>query len=533
VLWIGLYLPWLSLEAFAATLPPEARGTPIALMHLHQVVSLNRAAHALGVQRGMKRATALALAPQLLFGEAHEGRDAAALQAVAHAALAFSPVVCLSPPAGVLLEVSSTLRYFGGIDRLAQRLDDTLAPLGHRVFRARAPTAQGAALLSRWRDGVQCPDLATLQAALDDAPLPVLAAAQPHLETFEGMGLRQLGELRRLPRAGLARRFGEGLLDELDSASGDRPDPREAVVLPPAFDSEVELFARADTTDQLLYGAEVLLARLVVWLSARHAFVRRFQLVLRHEGRLRRSEGPAVTPVDVALAEPSRDAVHLQSLLRERLAAFVLPAPTLELALHAHDIAKQPPPNTELFPTPRNEREGLVRLIERLQARLGPSRVQRLVRVPDQRPDRCAHTVPYEPGVAPRAPEPVVTSRRPVRRQARGAAERAAAAPAPTKPPVLLAHPLEPERPAPSMRPVWLMPEPVPLAERQSRPLLDGQVLQLLCGPERIEAGWWDEGLAERDYFIAGTAEGALVWVYRARLPLSGGEGWFLQGRFG
>lgn len=77
------------------------------------------------------------------------------------------------------------------------------------------------------------------------------------------------------------------------------------------------------------------------------------------------------------------------------------------------------------------------------------------------------------------------------------------------------------------------MPEPVPLAERQSRPLLDGQVLQLLCGPERIEAGWWDEGLAERDYFIAGTAEGALVWVYRARLPLSGGEGWFLQGRFG
>ena len=531
--WIGLYLPWLSLEAFVATLPPEARGTPIALMHLHQVVSLNRAAHALGVQRGMKRATALALAPQLLFGEAHEGRDAAALQSVAHAALAFSPMVCLSPPAGVLLDVSTTLRYFGGIDRLSQRLDDTLAPLGHRVFRARAPTAQGAALLSRWRDGVQCPDLATLQAALDDAPLSVLAAAQPHLETFQGMGLRHLGELRRLPRAGLARRFGEALLDELDSASGDRPDPREAVVLPPAFDSEVELFARADTTDQLLHGAEVLLARLVVWLSARHAFVRRFQLVLRHEGRLRQADGPAVTRVDVALAEPSRDAGHLQSLLRERLSAFVLPAPTLELALHAHDIAKQPPPNTELFPTPSNEREGLVRLIERLQARLGPARVQRLVRVPDHRPDRCAHTMPYEPGAAPRAPEPVVTSRRPVRRQARGAAERAAASPVPKKPPVLLAHPLEPERPAPSMRPVWLMPEPVPLAERQSRPLLDGQVLQLLCGPERIEAGWWDEGLAERDYFIAQTPDGALVWVYRARLPLSDGEGWFLQGRFG
>jgi protein ImuB len=53
-----------------------------------------------------------------------------------------------------------------------------------------------------------------------------------------------------------------------------------------------------------------------------------------------------------------------------------------------------------------------------------------------------------------------------------------------------------------------------------------------LCGPERIESGWWDEALAERDYFIAQADDGALVWIYRARLPSAGG-GWFLQGRFG
>ena len=29
--------------------------------------------------------------------------------------------------------------------------------------------------------------------------------------------------------------------------------------------------------------------------------------------------------------------------------------------------------------------------------------------------------------------------------------------------------------------------------------------------------------LAERDYFIAAAADGALVWIYRARLPLSSG----------
>jgi protein ImuB len=57
----------------------------------------------------------------------------------------------------------------------------------------------------------------------------------------------------------------------------------------------------------------------------------------------------------------------------------------------------------------------------------------------------------------------------------------------------------------------------------------------LLSGPERIESGWWDAALAERDYFIAEAGDGALVWIYRARLPLSsaGEGGWFLHGRFG
>jgi protein ImuB len=79
-----------------------------------------------------------------------------------------------------------------------------------------------------------------------------------------------------------------------------------------------------------------------------------------------------------------------------------------------------------------------------------------------------------------------------------------------------------------------LIEEPQLLAEQASRPFLDGAPLQLLAGPERIESGWWDGALAARDYFIASATDGALVWVFRARLPLGAadGGGWFLQGRF-
>jgi protein ImuB len=71
------------------------------------------------------------------------------------------------------------------------------------------------------------------------------------------------------------------------------------------------------------------------------------------------------------------------------------------------------------------------------------------------------------------------------------------------------------------------------LAERDAMPLLDGRPLQLLAGPQRLECGWWDGQPALRDYFIAQAAGGALVWVYRHRLPVGPGEpGWFLQGLF-
>jgi protein ImuB len=81
---------------------------------------------------------------------------------------------------------------------------------------------------------------------------------------------------------------------------------------------------------------------------------------------------------------------------------------------------------------------------------------------------------------------------------------------------------------------VWLLPHPLRLAERRAQPLADdGQPLQLVAGPERIEAGWWDASLATRDYFIARKADGSLLWIYRARLPSSAQQdGWFLQGRF-
>jgi len=504
-----LHLPLLSLETFTATLPHELTGAALALADSHHIVSANAAAHALGVKPGLKRATALALAPQLTLGQAHPARDAQALLAVAHTALAFTPTVLIAPAAPdgashtVLLEVRASLRYFGGLPALRQRLHAALAPLGHRLHTVSAATPLGAALLARVHRELDCADPVATRHALASAPVRLLGPGRAHWEALQGMGLRTLADLGTVPRAGLARRFGEAVLDELDRAMGVRPDPREPLTLPPTFDTRLELFARADTGEQLLQGAAVLLERLVAWLSAQHAFVRRFTLRMHHEQRSRRdAPGPGFSALEIALAQPSRDSTHLLALLRERLAPLQLPAPTLELSLHAEDIARRAPPNAELFPTPASEHEGLTRLIERLQARLGPEQVLRLAPVQDHRPERASVWRVAD------------AQMRPVRaRPTRASPEPAAAA---------------------LVRPVWLLQQPEPLHERTGGPVLDGHELQLLSGPERIETGWWDADLVERDYYIAQQPGGALVWVYRARRPVAPQTpSWFLQGRFG
>jgi protein ImuB len=503
MLWIALHPAALSLEAFAATLGAAQQALPLALLSEHQVQAVNRVALQLGVQPGMKRATALALAPQLLFGQADAAREHAALQALAHAALAFTPSVTLQA-ATVLLEVQGSLRCFGGLQPLQQRLRAALAPLGFTVRLASAPTALGAALLARWGAAQQAGDLRTLRRQLDEAPVWLLGPGREHGDALQGMGLRTLGDLRGLPRSGLARRFGEALLGELDRARGDTPDPREWLLPPPCFDQRLELFERADSTAPLLHAAAVLLARLAAWARARQARIGGFTLAMRHEPR-HRGDAPACTTLSIALASPGNDIAHLQSVLRERLARLQLPAPTLELRLRCDRLAQGGAANGELFATPGSAREGLLRLIERLQARLGEQRVCQPLRREDHRPEQATA---WRPASAARMAEGT--------RNLAGAAGAARPAALP-------------------VRPVWLLPEPLPLPERRSQPLLDGRPLQLLAGPERIEAGWWDGAPAVRDYFVAAGAGGALLWIYSTRLPLAqpAGGGWFLHGRFG
>lgn len=432
------------------------------------------------------------------------------LQVVVHTALALTPHVCMDGDHTVLLEVASTLRLWGGLQRLLPRLEQALQALDiGRFSLACAPTPGAAALFARAQRGVSLPGPAW-QKRLDALAIAHLHHGRDHASAMAGMGLHTVAHLRALPRAGVARRWGEALWTEVDRARGEKPDPRAWIQPEAVFDERLELPAKAHTTSQVMQGAQRLILRLVAWAGAQHARVARFVLHLLPEPRVPTGRPLAALALstaaqeealegalEVSLAEPSSDGDHLLFMLRERLAHTPAIAPTLELRLRCEAIVRTPAPHGELFPTRASEKEGLTRMLERLQARLGSGAVRTLETHADHRPERATSLIP----VCLKTLRTVVHE----------------------------SHPSPPHL----TRPVWLWPTPQPLKEQRGRPWLEGHPLQLLAGPERVESGWWDDRPALRDYFIAQAHDGSLVWVYRSRLALTPEDsGWFLHGRF-
>lgn len=415
------------------------------------------------------------------------------LRGVATWALQFTPRVTLLEEA-VLMEVEGSVRLFGGKRALRDRVVQEGTDQGVKAF-AWATNALAALVLAR--AGIENGFKRPLDEMLDGLPMTVLTAVGPHEGTLSRLGCRTLGDIRRLPRGGLGRRFGKALLVALDQAYGLLPEAHAWVSLPETFEARLELLSRVEMAPALLFGARRLLIQMCGWLAARHSGVSAFTLRWRHDS-MRAADAGEGGELTIRTAEPSRQLEPLCRLLAEHLAKVELKAPVGELNVSATDVVVMEARSASLLPDPAQDRESLQLVLERIAARLGPARVLRPVLNEDHRPEWMQMWQPVG--------EPVSRVR----------------APAPDLP-----------------QPTWILPQPLPLAVRGHRPLYQG-VLQLLSGPHRVEGGWWhrlDEGgqartgNVQRDYWVALSEHAGVLWVFQQRLA-NDETAWFLHGVF-
>jgi protein ImuB len=477
MLWLSLYLPHLPLEAIARTLED-----PAAPLVVHEtrgtrriVIARNRAAAQAGIRPGTALATAQAMIDGLKLHMRAPAAETAALEGLAQWAGQYTSWLSLVETDGLNLEIAGSLRLFGGLETIQGHVRDGLTALGYRSRLAVAPTAQAAWLFARNGLPLVLTDRERLSEKLDE--MPVASLRQPEIEsTLRAMGLKRLGDCRRLPRSGLAQRLGPDFVATLDRLYGLRQEPPARFLAAECYRGQILLPALLDQVDALQFPLRRLLQEMEGFLRGRGLGAMRLLLELQPEA----GEPARVT---LGLAEPNRSPQHLLTLFRERLAREPLPGPVERLVLQTTETAPLEEHSRPLFREDAAPDGHIGALLEQLYARLGEAAVHGIGECADHRPERAWQYAP--PGGA-------------------------------------TAFAYTPERP------LWLLPQPRRLGERQGRPALDGE-LQILDGPERIQGGWWDGHAVLRDYFVAVSAAQALLWIFRDPGPP---PAWYLHGFF-
>lgn len=527
--------------------------------NLQLLVSLTRAAEAAGLRPGQTLRDARALCPGLLTHPRNPQAEAALLAALGRWAGRFSPWVATETPDALLVDLTGCAHLFGGEAALVAQVEADCAALGLSVaagladtvgaawalarFAGTGATAAGAAgsglsgdaidqeaRATRSRAARRSPGLAAhppahpppgfaaarraggriappgrTRAALDPLPVAALRLDPDTVAALTRLGLRRIGDLAGQPRAGLARRFGQGLVRRLDQAFGVEAEPVSPMRPAPRFAVRLSLPDPIGLVEDVLAAIDRLLPELAARLERAGQGARLVQLeALRCDGR--------TATLEAGLARPAADPARIRPLLVLKLDtldagpgidALRLTAPLTEpvqARSHKGHLDAAGAVSARLA-----EGTGLDDLVGRLGARVGLEAITRLHPADSHIPEKTA-TV-----------QPAAWSR-----------------PAGSWP--------RPPTPRPGL--IWL-PEPLAAADGGA---LSGRAPPGLfrwrrrlhrraaaIGPERIAPEWWLDDprwrSGVRDYWQVTTEAGERLWLYHAHGgQLSGG--WFCQGSF-
>jgi len=505
-LWLCVYLPMLPLEAVINASEPaavfeEEQG-------IRRILLANAKAGAAGIGPGLSVNAALALMPTLRLEERRPDREARVLKDLAEWSEEFTAFTSVEAPSLLLLELAGSLRLFGGIKALRERIVRGFVSRGFHVRVAIAPTPLAATWLARAGQKVCIRDARHLVGKLSPLPIACLGWPEAICKSLKGMGITSIGDALRLPRQGFAKRFGASRLLEFDRATGAMPDPRASYRAAERFVADYDLNEEQSDSHLLLNVCQELLKKLEYFLLSRQMLVQHVEFVFFH------LQEPA-THLALGCVQADRAVQHWCDLLEIKLDRLPLPAPVIAVRLSGGQTQGFTAEN-DVLPFNKKERQGrntsITHLAERLCARMGKEAVHGIEIVAEYRPQYAWRRRDVFDSV------PHCASASNYRNFTGYPDELALLADVRRTNSLML------------RRPLWMLQIPELLATKNDVPCYQG-ILQVLDGPERLETGWWDADGITRDYFVARNPRGIHLWIFKDRARDS--SQWYLHGMFG
>ncbi|EMP56535.1 hypothetical protein MSNKSG1_04351 [Marinobacter santoriniensis NKSG1] len=472
MLWLYLHFPHLLLDHIRRD-RQEQRPLVIVEGTGQRVLQSCPEARNRGVQTGMRLKTAITLVPELGIVRAQPEQDERILEDQARWLYRYAAHITLTPPDGLLAEIGSLQKLYGGLPAVWQTVEQALDEHRLTAWAATGHTPLAARLIARAGKGECTGDRGHILRTLEAMPLMAAEFDAKTCTRLQRLGLNTLGEVFALPAPELARRLSPETLARIQRIQGSRPDPQSPWQPPHSFRQQADFVQEIEHSQGLLFPLQRMLSELEDDLCWRQQDTDSLHLILQH----RHEEG---TRLRIRTSGPEHRADAFLNLIRLRLEQQPLRAPVVALVLSVKRfVGREAPTGQDLLGESQDLNEAWHTLISRLQARLGDHALKRLSPREDHRPERAWSASEVQSKHKTRLTNPEYLPR----------------------------------------RPVWLLQGPQPLTEPP---------IAWFSGPERISGGWWDGERVHRDYYIAQLRSGQLAWVFRDVR-----EGWFIHGWFG
>lgn len=505
---VSIWLPYLAIDRWQLHVDADVAALPTVLTndsaHGPRITAINAAARAVGAQVGQRLVDARALHPELKTFEADTDGDKKTLQRLTLWVQRWGPWSMVDGSDAILLDVTGAVHLCNGAKALLTDIAHACEKRGYRSRPALAATAGAAWALSHFGAQYVVADNDNPMLTLADLPIAALRLEQSVAVLLKRLGLKTIGDLHRVPRDDLARRFRDhrnpqaNPLIRMDQLLGLVPEPIIPVhrEVPPKVSRRLmEPIRHRSLLDQIVSD---LADDMVRELESGRLGTRRLEL------RAYKIDGDVLIR-HLEMVEPTRDAKHICRLFSAKLddidAGFGIDQVDLVSTWSLPTTLAQ----TDLTDGPALEGTTLPQMLDRISARLGAGAVQHLVplnsHIPERAFDLSVESVPADP--------------------AQGELQ-------------FHLRPLKLLEQAERISVVYETPDGVPRKFRWRGVVHD---ITRSEGPERVAPEWWKERgrVRLRDYYRIESAIGARYWIYRNGITGDGrgdAPDWYLHGMF-
>lgn len=478
MLWMYIHFPMLSIDLCERAVG-HTRAIIITDTRLNRVLLSNKVATDAGIQPSQSVSTASCLHDELFIKAYDHNELPHALKEIAHWLYQHCANIVITPPTGILLEITSMQRLYESVSHLWCQLESGLQQQGYTPQLSVGLSPASSAILAKSGRSLCTDHVPTIRKALNESSISYAALPPAIIDKLHRMGLHNIASILRIPRIEIRKRLGLEVSGYLAKLVDDNADPQDFYEPPSHFERSIDLLAEIENTAGLRFPVNRLVQDLEHYLRLAQCTVTQFEILLQHRDR---QQTQVCTGISSATLQ-ANEAIRLVSLQLEQTK---LPAAVTRIILVASELHPLTTHQVDLFQE-RGSTENQFQLLDRLHAKLGKDSLYTLAQVEEQRPEKTyTKTFPQ------------------IHRTRTSQLTSATAS--------------STEHKQPLKRPLWILQEPYPL---YNTPLL------LIDDTERISAGWWSTEAINRDYYMARFTGNEIGWVFRN----SQGE-WFLHGWF-